>query len=307
MTYFYRMIDSRISIINKIIIISPKKRNLGEVRIDIDKIKTIKMHKDSLKGPEPYYEIILDNKEKFFITFASTWGSSTKNLHKQFKEVLNQKLGISIKQGIDRTGPPAFSFKMAPRTSLKEEKPSLFFAEKHGRYSVQRPPKGLKDSFIKISKENLTIAIKISGERIRVPLINIDVAERIDSSKTSYVGTALFGTPPVQQRKIYTKIITKTGQSFYVTFISGMSGWQVELHDEFYAILRSQLDRIQKEKELEELKKMQKPTNVFYINIPPQTKLSALTALKCPSCQAPLEYMPPCKCEHCGVMIELMK
>ncbi|MHA1757928.1 MAG: hypothetical protein ACTSVV_14230 [Promethearchaeota archaeon] len=42
----------------------------------------------------------------------------------------------------------------------------------------------------------------------------------------------------------------------------------------------------------------------FYINIKPQQKL---TALKCPNCQAPLEYLPPSKCEHCGVMIELLK
>ncbi len=41
-----------------------------------------------------------------------------------------------------------------------------------------------------------------------------------------------------------------------------------------------------------------------YINIPPQTKI---TALKCPNCQAPLEFMPPCTCEHCGVLIELLK
>ncbi|NVM03038.1 MAG: hypothetical protein HWN67_11915 [Candidatus Helarchaeota archaeon] len=41
-----------------------------------------------------------------------------------------------------------------------------------------------------------------------------------------------------------------------------------------------------------------------YITIPPRTKL---TALNCPNCKAPLDYMPPCKCEHCGVMIELMK
>ncbi|MFX0141424.1 MAG: PCI domain-containing protein [Candidatus Hodarchaeota archaeon] len=53
---------------------------------------------------------------------------------------------------------------------------------------------------------------------------------------------------------------------------------------------------------------LREPTPKFeqtvYITIPPRTKL---TALKCPSCQAPLDYMPPCKCEHCGVMIELMK
>ena len=72
----------------------------------------------------------------------------------------------------------------------------------------------------------------------------------------------------------------------------------MELNDEFHSILKSQLDKMQKEKEFEELKKLQKTTNVFYTNVPPQTKLSALTALKCPSCQAPLEYMPPCKCEH---------
>ena len=47
-----------------------------------------------------------------------------------------------------------------------------------------------------------------------------------------------------------------------------------------------------------------KIADTVYITIPPRTKL---TALKCPSCQAPLDYMPPCKCEHCGVMIELMK
>jgi len=41
-----------------------------------------------------------------------------------------------------------------------------------------------------------------------------------------------------------------------------------------------------------------------YITIPPRTKI---TALNCPNCNAPMEYIPPCKCEHCGVMIELMK
>ncbi|NVM01190.1 MAG: PCI domain-containing protein [Candidatus Helarchaeota archaeon] len=41
-----------------------------------------------------------------------------------------------------------------------------------------------------------------------------------------------------------------------------------------------------------------------YLTIPPKTRL---TALKCPNCQAPLDFMPPCKCEHCGVMIEITK
>ncbi len=30
-----------------------------------------------------------------------------------------------------------------------------------------------------------------------------------------------------------------------------------------------------------------------------------LTLLKCPNCNAPLESKPPCKCDHCGVLIEI--
>ncbi len=180
----------------------------------------------------------------------------------------------------------------------------LFLTTKHGRLSFERPPKGMKDVIIAITRKNLEIKSKKTGEIKKIPLKQIEMAEKIDSSKTSYVGTALFGTPPTQDRKIYTKIIAKKRKPFYITFISGMSGWQVDLHDEFYSILKSRIDKIEKESELQKLKELQKPTNVFYINIPPQTKLAAL---KCPSCQAPLEYMPPCKCEHCGVMIELMK
>ncbi len=38
------------------------------------------------------------------------------------------------------------------------------------------------------------------------------------------------------------------------------------------------------------------------------SKLKAkLTALKCPSCNAILKERPPCKCEYCGAMIELMR
>ena len=47
-----------------------------------------------------------------------------------------------------------------------------------------------------------------------------------------------------------------------------------------------------------------KIAETVYITIPPRTKL---TALNCPNCKSPLELMPPCNCEHCGVMIELMK
>ena len=32
-----------------------------------------------------------------------------------------------------------------------------------------------------------------------------------------------------------------------------------------------------------------------------------LGVLKCPNCGAPLNSMPPCKCEHCGIMVVLKK
>ncbi len=53
---------------------------------------------------------------------------------------------------------------------------------------------------------------------------------------------------------------------------------------------------------MEGVKTVQKISNALLLKVSPQTKLNML---KCPGCKAPLEYMPPCKCEHCGVMIEL--
>ncbi|MHA1784664.1 MAG: hypothetical protein ACTSVY_03500 [Candidatus Helarchaeota archaeon] len=44
--------------------------------------------------------------------------------------------------------------------------------------------------------------------------------------------------------------------------------------------------------------------NKVYLAIPPNT---ALTALKCPACKAPLKFMPPCNCEQCGILIELLR
>ncbi|MFX0137972.1 MAG: PCI domain-containing protein [Candidatus Hodarchaeota archaeon] len=32
-----------------------------------------------------------------------------------------------------------------------------------------------------------------------------------------------------------------------------------------------------------------------------------LTAMKCPNCNAPLESKPPCKCDHCGIIVDIMK
>ncbi|MFX0133430.1 MAG: hypothetical protein ACFFDN_07295 [Candidatus Hodarchaeota archaeon] len=52
----------------------------------------------------------------------------------------------------------------------------------------------------------------------------------------------------------------------------------------------------------EGLKAIKNLSDTVFLKIPPQTKLKML---KCPGCQAPLEYMPPCKCEHCGARIEL--
>ena len=98
--------------------------------------------------------------------------------------------------------------------------------------------------------------------------------------------------------------MSKNGPQFYVTFYSEFFGVQHHLVNEFYNTLKVQIDKVKREEEMKILTESQKGTNIFYINIPPQTRL---TAIKCPSCQAPLELMPPCKCEHCGVMIELMK
>ncbi|MHA1384798.1 MAG: hypothetical protein ACTSR3_13690 [Candidatus Helarchaeota archaeon] len=183
----------------------------------------------------------------------------------------------------------------------------LFLAIEHGRLSFERPPKGMKDVIIAIIKKNLEIKSKKTGEIKKIPLKHIELAERIDSSKissSSIVATFLIGTPPTRERKIYTKIIAKKRKPFYITFQSYWSGWQTDLHDEFYSILKSQIKKIQKEEEIAKLKEIQKTIDIIYMNIPSQTRL---TALKCPNCQAPLEFMPPCTCEYCGVMIELMK
>lgn len=84
-----------------------------------------------------------------------------------------------------------------------------------------------------------------------------------------------------------------------------------EMGEEFYRLLNAQMEKI-KEKEklntvlkgIQEIKETNTVnTNIFHIHIPPRTRL---TALKCPNCQAPLELMPPCNCEHCGVLIELI-
>ncbi|MHA1299741.1 MAG: hypothetical protein ACTSO9_09930 [Candidatus Helarchaeota archaeon] len=46
----------------------------------------------------------------------------------------------------------------------------------------------------------------------------------------------------------------------------------------------------------------EKPSQAIILSIPPQTKLSTL---RCPRCNAPLTFMPPCKCDNCQVFIEL--
>ncbi|MFX1451978.1 MAG: hypothetical protein ACFFCM_14130 [Promethearchaeota archaeon] len=300
---YSKMHDSEISIIDHYLVIKPQSKKIEGEYIDINKIKNITELKEKKIGynlsiPPPYYEINFNDGKILYISFFTGAIDIVKDLHVQFFETLSQNFSVPINTEIMKD--------IEIKKKLKEEH-ILFYAEQHGRYSTERPPKGLKDAFITITSKRLFIQIKYPKQIIEVPLIEIVVAEKIDSSKMDYTGTVLVGAPPTQKRKVYTNITAKSASPFYITFYSNMSGWQIELHDEFYAILKSQLDNIEKEKELERLKEMQKPTNVYYINIPPQMKLSALAALKCPSCQAPLEYMPPCKCEHCGVMIELMK
>lgn len=57
---------------------------------------------------------------------------------------------------------------------------TLFYGEKHGRYSTERPPKGLKYSIVSINKEFLIITIKDSNKTIKTPLNEIDIAGRVD-------------------------------------------------------------------------------------------------------------------------------
>ena len=174
---------------------------------------------------------------------------------------------------------------------------TLFYEERYGTFTKKRRKmlgsrKSLIKSKIKITEEELILEPKKQLDPVIIPLNEI---EDVIKEELGYYARWFSST-----------IFLKDGTTIYIVFWSTLWGgmWKPNLNSEFFSTLKVQLDKIKDQASLKQLEKIAKPANIFYINIEPKTRFATLI---CPSCQAPLEYMPPCKCEHCGVMTELMK
>ncbi len=165
----------------------------------------------------------------------------------------------------------------------------------------------------------------------RLELTNQDLIIKPKDTKLDLIKIPIGEIESFNRLKIYIKptkfeenqleILTKDKRKFYIFFeritvtkkskngIFYQRGVNVydDLSLQFWEHLVQLIDypkiKDEKEKQKELFRKIEK----FFIEMPSKIKISELAALKCPSCKAPLQYLPPCECEHCGVLIELKR
>ncbi|MHA1385970.1 MAG: SHOCT domain-containing protein [Candidatus Helarchaeota archaeon] len=217
--HLFEMDSAKIKIIDRDIVISPKKKKLNEIIINVSKIVHIYGHKPKII---PYYELVLENGEKIYISFYTGWGSNVKKLHQQFIDVLYQKLGIPIES--------------EQMQYLNHEK-IIFKCEKDCFYSIEVSSGKYehKEVILKVYEDYLKIWDRKTNEVIlNIPLLDIKLFFEniiIKSGPKSIIKGLFTGADSIYQAdKINHKIILKNGKIFYITFRSAL-----ELREELQA------------------------------------------------------------------------
>ncbi|MFX0132571.1 MAG: hypothetical protein ACFFDN_02875 [Candidatus Hodarchaeota archaeon] len=122
---------------------------------------------------------------------------------------------------------------------------------------------------------------------------------------SNQIKSLMFFTHPKDSTKRQYEIKLENKSKIYLLFDGGPGNFWSMMYD--YILMPKFMkegEKYAKEFEglVEGVKIIKTISNSIYVDIPPKTKLAFL---KCPACNAPLEYMPPCECVHCGVRIEI--
>ena len=214
----------------------------------------------------------------------------------------------------------------------------VFHEKEFGKYSESTQSFVWYDAEIKLTSRALTITSRISEEPIEYSLLDIKNA-RLDGfiiivsleKEKSQFAITFRDLERYHNKSIFelsaalkTEILTAKSRDKYnritieiVNFISKydeITYQEISEHfDAGIGFIVSVLRKLMMEGEikgklfpnkivLRETKEAD--LQVRTIDLKPGMKLSEL---KCPNCKKPVEYMPPCECENCGIMIDVKK
>ncbi len=219
-TKIFDMKSAVIIIRGRFLEIFPKGRKNKEVIIEISEISKIIRH---IPKYIPYYEIILLNGEKYYISFYSWTGSMSKKHHKKFLNALDREFGFSLDPS---------------RNIIVKKEKLVFQNSEYCYFKLENVPNHNeeKEATVRLTEQSLKIWDKKSEEIIvSVPISDIEL----------FLENILIKGEMGQANKINHKIVLNNGQICYITFKNN-SQLRPELQENFAIAMNTVLTKFKK-------------------------------------------------------------